>query len=95
MNTCRTIRGARGSVIAVVALLAIKASATPPSAPEMRVDCGHRHISMGDAARLFGTNNTLRVYARRQRLDAGLVRACAARRRTTLEANPARGVAKR
>jgi hypothetical protein len=46
-------------------------------------------------AKSIGTNNTLRVYARRQRLDAGLVRACAARRRTTLEASPARGVAKR
>lgn len=95
MNTCRTIRGARGSAIAVAALLAIKASAAPPWAPDVRFDCGHRYISMGDAERLFGTNNTLRVYARRQRLDAGLVRACAARRRTTLEASPARGVAKR
>jgi len=94
MNTYRTIRGARGSAIAVAALLAITASAAPPSAPEMRSDCGHRYISMGDAARLFGTDNTPRVYARRQRLDADLVRACAARRRTTLEASSARGTAK-
>lgn len=95
MNTYRTIRSARGSATAVAAVLAITASATPPSAPDMRVDCGPRYISMGDAARLFGTNNTPRVYARRQTLDANLVRACATRRRTTLEASRARRTAKR
>lgn len=95
MNTYRTIRGATGSAIAVAALLAITASTTPPSAPDMRVDRGHRYISMGDAARLFGTNNTPQVYARRQTLYANLVRACAARRRTTLEASCARRTAKR
>jgi hypothetical protein len=95
MNTYCTIRGATGSAIAVAALLATTASATARSAPDLRVGCGHRYIGMGDAARLFGTNNTSQVYARRQTSYANLIRACAARRRTTLEASCARRTANR